>query len=76
MRVLIPSNITQVRFAEHLSIPIQRINEIVNGKRGITPETVWLFAKAFHTTPEFWLNLQMQYDLAVKRPDKKIKAIV
>jgi addiction module HigA family antidote len=48
---LIPSKITQVRLAEHLDIPIQRINEIVNGKRGITPETAWLLARAFHTSP-------------------------
>ncbi len=50
--------------AERIGMPTQRINEIVRGKRGITPETAWLFAQAFDTTPEFWLNLQIQHDLA------------
>jgi addiction module HigA family antidote len=44
---------------------VRRINEIVRGKRGITPETAWLFAQAFGTTPEFWVNLQVNY----ARPD-------
>jgi len=56
---LIPLGITQVELAEHLGIPNQRVNEIVNGKRGITPVTAWLLSEAFETTPEFWLNLQM-----------------
>jgi addiction module HigA family antidote len=54
---LIPLNLTQVALAEHLGVPVQRINEIVKGKRGITPETAWLFAQAFQTSPEFWMNL-------------------
>ncbi|MGB4977431.1 MAG: hypothetical protein WBR35_11895, partial [Anaerolineae bacterium] len=45
---------------------------IVNGKRGITPETAWLFAQAFGTTPEFWTNLQANHDLAKKRPRREI----
>lgn len=54
---LIPLSLTQVALAEHLGVPVQRINEIVKGKRGITPETAWLFAQAFQTSPEFWMNL-------------------
>jgi len=50
--------IPQTELAAKLGIPVQRINEIVNGKRGITPDTAWLFAGAFGTTPEFWMNLQ------------------
>lgn len=65
---LIPKQLTQVRLAAHLGIPTQRINELVNQKRGITPETAWLLAGAFGTTPEFWMNLQAQYDLALSRP--------
>lgn len=63
-----PMNLTQVALAEHLGIPVQRINEIVRGKRGITPETAWLFAQAFETSPQFWMNLQTNYDLAASRP--------
>ena len=68
---LIPMNISQVTLAKHLGIPIQRINEIVRGKRGITPETAWLLAQAFGNTPEFWMNLQVTYDLARSQPTKQ-----
>ena len=69
---LVPYGLTQVAFAKHINVPVQRINEIVRGKRGVTPETAWLFAQAFGTTPEFWANLQIAYDLAKNRPKKKI----
>ena len=64
--------VSQVAFAEHIKVPVQRINEIVRGKRGITSETAWLLAQALDTTPEFWLNLQTAYDLASSRPEKVI----
>lgn len=64
---LIPLELSQVRFAAHLGIPIQRVNEIVKGKRGVTPETALLFAAALGTSPEFWLNLQGSHDLAMAR---------
>src|SRR5512147_369381 len=64
---LSPLGVTQVEFANHLGIPIQRVNEIVNGKRGVTPETALLFPSALRTTPEFWINLQSSYDLARAR---------
>lgn len=67
-----PLDLTQVQLASHIGVPVQRINEIVNGKRGITPETAWLFSQAFGTTPEFWINLQANYDLARSRPSKKV----
>lgn len=67
-----PLALTQVALAEHLGVPVQRINEIVRGKRGVTPATAWLFAQAFGTTPEFWINLQSQHDLAVNRPERRI----
>ena len=67
-----PLGLTQVAFAAHIGVPVQRINEIVRGKRGITPETAWLFAQAFGTSPEFWVNLQANYDLAKSHPKKKV----
>jgi addiction module HigA family antidote len=70
-----PLELTQVALAKHLGIPTQRINEIVRGKRGITPETAWLFAQAFGTTPQFWLNLQIQYDLAANKPQRQVKPL-
>jgi addiction module HigA family antidote len=68
---LIPLEMSQVAFAAHIGVPVQRVNEIVRGKRGITPESAWLFAQAFGTSPEFWLNLQANYDLALARPKQK-----
>ena len=71
---LVHLDLTQVD-AEHLEIPVQRINEIVSGKRGITPETAWLFSQAFTTTPEFWITLQSNYDLTLKRPHRRVPRI-
>jgi addiction module HigA family antidote len=67
-----PMGIPQLQLAGKLGITVQRVNEIVKGKRGITPDTAWLFAGAFGTTPEFWMNLQTVYDLALNRPERKI----
>lgn len=71
-----PLGITQVALAEHLGIPVQRINEIVNGKRGITPQTAWLFSQALKTSPEFWANLQSLYDLSSDRPEREVEPIL
>jgi addiction module HigA family antidote len=72
---LAPIGISQVDLAKHLEIPVQRVNEIVNGKRGITSKTAWLLAGALDTTPEFWVNLQANYDLARNRPIKEVKRV-
>ena len=71
-----PMKLTQKAQAVHVGVPAQRINEIVLGKRGITPETAWLFSAAFNTTPEFWLNLQSTHDLSAKRPDHHVEQLV
>jgi addiction module HigA family antidote len=70
-----PLEITQVDLAAHIGVSVQRVNEIVRGKRGITSETAWLFAGAFGTTPEFWINLQSQHDLAKSRPVRTIRRL-
>ena len=70
-----PMELTQKELADHLDIPIQRINEIVRGKRGISSDTAWLLSGAFNTSPEFWLNLQSMYDLSSDRPGKSIPPI-
>ena len=64
--------ISQVAFSAHIKVPVQRINEVVRGKRGITSETAWLLAQSLDTSPEFWLNLQATYDLAMNRPERTI----
>ena len=73
---LVPLGISQVALAAHLGVPVQRINELVRGKRGITPETAWLLSQALDTTPEFWINLQATYDLARSRPSEPVKRFV
>ena len=72
---LVPLGITQVALAKHLSVPVQRVNELVRGKRGITPETAWLLSQALNTTPEFWSNLQAIYDLARSRPTRQVERL-
>ena len=72
---LAPLGVSQVAFAAHLGVPVQRINELVRGKRGITPETAWLLAQALDTTPEFWLNLQAAHALAQSRPAKPVQRL-
>ena len=69
-----PLGITQLALARHLQVPLQRINEIIRGKRGVTPETAWRLAQALGTTPELWINLQRNYDLAKNRPKTAIFA--
>ena len=69
---LAPLGISQVAFAAHLGVPVQRINELVRGKRGITPATAWLLSQALNTTPEFWITLQATYDLSRSRPTRPV----
>jgi len=69
---LLPLGVTQVKLAEHLGVPVQRVNELVRRKRGITPDTAWLLSQALDTTPEFWMNLQSNYDLSRTRPRRTL----
>ena len=62
-------------FAAHLGVPVQRINELIRGKRGVTPDTAWLLSQALNTTPEFWLNLQTAHDLARSRPASSVRRL-
>ena len=73
--LLEPLGVTQVAFARHIGAPVQRVNEIVRGKRGVTPETAWLLSQALGTTPEFWLNLQTAHDLARVRPHVQVEPL-
>ncbi|MCR5397691.1 MAG: HigA family addiction module antidote protein [Lachnospiraceae bacterium] len=58
-----PMNLTAYRLAKDVHIPQSRISDIISGKRGITADTAMRFAVYFGTTPQFWLNIQNQYDL-------------
>ena len=61
-----PFGITQYRLAKDLSIPPRRINEIVHGIRAVTADTALRLGRYFCVSPQFWLNLQAHYDLAVE----------
>ena len=61
--VLVPLGITQRDAAERLRMSYPRMNEIVKGKRAVTPDTALRFARFSGTEPEFWLNLQQAVDL-------------
>jgi addiction module HigA family antidote len=67
-----PMDMTQVALAEHIGVPVQRVNEIVRGKRGVTAQTAWLLSETFGTTPSFWVNLQSSHDLARFRTNRSI----
>ncbi|MEB3248478.1 MAG: HigA family addiction module antitoxin [Merismopediaceae bacterium] len=58
-----PLNMTQKQLADQIHVPYQRINELINGKRGMTPSTALRLAKFFGNSADFWLNLQLRWDL-------------
>lgn len=58
-----PMNLSQNRLALDIRVPARRINEIVHGKRRITADTALRLARYFDMSPQFWLGLQMDYDL-------------
>ncbi|HHJ37894.1 MAG: XRE family transcriptional regulator [Methylothermaceae bacteria B42] len=60
---LVPMNITQRELADAIHVPYQRINELVNKKRGVTPSTALRLGKFFGVSPDFWLNLQIRWEL-------------
>ena len=60
---LVPFRLSQSRLARDMSVPKRRINEIVHGRRAITADTALRLARCFGTSEQFWLNLQMRYDL-------------
>lgn len=67
-----PMGISQAKLAEDLGIPIQRVNTIIRGKRGVSAETAILLARYFKMSPEFWMNLQTAYDLYQARRELAI----
>ena len=60
---LAPTGMTQVKLAERMGVPVQRVNGLIAGKRGVTAETAILLSRVFETTPEFWMGLQTACDL-------------
>lgn len=72
-----PLNLTQKELADSIQVPYRRINEIVCGKRGVTPGTALRLAKYFEMSADFWLTLQIKFDLysAQKKEEKTLAQI-
>ena len=64
---LTPMGISQYRLAKDISVPARRINEIVHGKRAITPDTALRLSRFFGMSERFWINLQTRYDLEAEK---------
>jgi addiction module HigA family antidote len=62
-----PLGISQSKLARDLSVPIGRVNDIVQGRRAITPDTALRLSVYFNMSPEFWMNLQSHYDLKLAK---------
>jgi addiction module HigA family antidote len=58
-----PLGLSQVEAAQQMAVPLNRLNEVIRGKRGITADTALRLARLLNTTPEFWMNLQTASDL-------------
>lgn len=69
-----PMKLSQVDAAERMDMSVNRLNELINGKRGVTAETALRLAKLLKTTPEFWMNLQAALDLYQARQSDKARA--
>ena len=72
-----PMGVTQRDLANAINVPYQRVNEIINGRRGITPSTALRLAKVFRVSPDFWMNIQLRWDLyfANKSESDALKSI-
>lgn len=74
---LTPMSLTQRELADAIRVPYQRVNEIIRGRRGITPSTALRLARFFGVSADFWMNLQMRWDLfhVQKSEREALKAI-
>lgn len=64
-----PQGLSQNKLARDIDVPVTRISDIIHGRRGITADSALRLSLYFGTTAEFWLNLQLRYDLKVSRRD-------
>jgi len=60
---LTPMGLTQRELADAIHVPYQRVNELIHGRRGVTPSTALRLSKFFGVSADFWLNLQLRWDL-------------
>jgi addiction module HigA family antidote len=72
---MVPLGLTSYRLAAELKISVPRVNEIVRERRAITADTALRLAAYFETTPEFWMNLQTNFELDAARAKKSVTGI-
>lgn len=77
LEFLRPMKLTQRDLADAIRVPYQRVNELVNGRRGVTPSTALRLARFFRTSAAFWMNLQLRWDLyhALRDEGTQLKSI-
>jgi antitoxin HigA-1 len=68
---LIPMGLTQRELANAIRVPYQRVNDLVNGRRGMTPNTALRLARYFGNSPAFWMNIQLRWDLYFAQQEEK-----
>jgi addiction module HigA family antidote len=71
-----PLGISQNKLGRDLNVPAQRINDIVRGQRAVTVDTALRLARYFHTSPQFWLNLQARYDLEIAQETRLVERVI
>jgi addiction module HigA family antidote len=71
LEFLEPLGLSQKDLADGIGVPYQRVNELVNGRRGVTPSTALRLGRFLRTTPDLWLNLQLRWDLFQAQREEK-----
>ena len=66
-----PMGMSQQQLARQIRVPFQRVNELVNRRRGVTPATALRLSRLFGNTPDFWMNLQIRWDLYKAQKQKQ-----
>jgi addiction module HigA family antidote len=66
-----PMGLTQRDLAEEIHVPYQRINDIINGRRGVTLSTALRLSKYFGTSVDYWMNIQLRWDLYFAQQEEK-----
>ena len=69
---LVPMGLTQRELADAIHVPYQRVNDLIHGRRGVSPSTALRLAQFFGTTPDFWMNLQLRWDLSIAQQAERM----
>ena len=70
-----PLGLSSIKLADAIGVPRSRVERVVKGTAGISPDTARRLARVFRTSPELWLNMQVAYDLHVSREEQEIEEL-